>query len=593
MLKDATFDEKTSLGPLVREAGLRGLKSARSDRDEAERTLRQLISDPRATEDDKLNASLSLVGIAQRRGDHRGALDQLDAIIVDERSQPALQILALKATSLTQLGAHDEVAALFDILLANPAAAEGPVYGWWELEAGRTYYLAGRFDDAIRVTKSAVAFFEKAKNELEHLTRARSNLSIFMLNSDNPEEVAQAENSLEATADVKIAIGDAEGASTNFSQLSLHHFAQGRFEKAIAYGRKDLKLSRFVGDERSIASTLGNMGMIYIRMLQLSEARNFARAAAEIGTRLNNSDIVAKSTALARQVEETGRFAGKNKIVIGANAICACGSGKKYVDCCGRADHEPVALRMPVGGPSEDIDDIKSALKGFGLKPLQLDYAMRDTAESRRRISWSEMRGHDGWFEIFELPDMANIHLNAAEALAEQAGKREDAIDEPIACAMLAVSALEAFINSTIYFANEAAKTRAITLPPALIADAFAYQRHTELTQKWDALGAALCIPWPLPAPIWTDFVKLVQIRNELVHYKAEGFARVVPTEKHPPEHLRNLPTDIALRDILGSWPVRLLTPSFAHWSVSVANNLIRHFRSNYRFALPAKSTQK
>lgn len=577
-------DETTDLGPLILDAMRRGLEHERSERDEAEGTLRRLMNDPRATESDKLNAALSLVTFAQRRGDHRGALEQLESLVIDERSDPALHILSLKATSLTQLGSHDDAAALFDALLGNPSAAVNRLSGWWEMEAGRSYYLAGRVEDAVRVTKSAVSFFENAKNELEHLTRAKSNLAIFMLASDKAEEVTQAEESLEAACDVKIAIGDAEGASTNFSQLSVHHFARGCFEKAIAYGRKDLKLSRVVGDERSIASTLGNMASIYLRVLQLSEARNFASEAAEIGARLNNPDIIAKSEAIALQIEEMGRFAGEHKIAVGKNAICACGAGKRYVDCCGRADHEPVALRTPVGGVSEDIDDIKAALRSSGLELLQLDFAMRETEESRRRISWSEVRGHDGWCEIFELPDMANIHLNAAEALAEQAGKRGDAIHEPIACAMLAVSALEAFINSTAYFASEAATSRAIALPPSLLADAFAYQRQTELTQKWDALGVVLCDRWPPPAPIWTNFVKLVQLRNELVHYKAEGFSRVVPGGKHPPEHLRNLPPEIALRDIPSSWPIRLLTPSFAHWSVSVAQSLIHHFRSSYRF---------
>lgn len=47
---------------------------------------------------------------------------------------------------------------------------------------------------------------------------------------------------------------------------------------------------------------------------------------------------------------------------------------------------------------------------------------------------------------------------------------------------MLAVSALEALINSTAYFARDAANSRHLDLPEALLADAFAYQRRTELT---------------------------------------------------------------------------------------------------------------
>jgi hypothetical protein len=81
------------------------------------------------------------------------------------------------------------------------------------------------------------------------------------------------------------------------------------------------------------------------------------------------------------------------------------------------------------------------------------------------------------------------------------------------ACAMLSVSALEAFINSTIYFAVDAAKQRPISLPTELQANAAEYQRRTELTQKWNELGKALCIEWPPPTAVWTNFVKLVQLR--------------------------------------------------------------------------------
>ncbi|CUX10230.1 SEC-C metal-binding domain-containing protein [Agrobacterium deltaense] len=584
-LRRDTTTTDTGISSLILEAGRRGLEAQRSERDRAEQTLRQLLQDQRATKDDRLNASLSLVGVVQRRGDHNEALELLKAIKLSSGSEAVVQVMSLTAVSLTQLGKYDDAAALFDQVFAHPASANPLASGWWELEAGRTYYLAGRIKDAIRVTNSAAASFE-TKGELEHLIRAKSNLASFMLKSEKEDEVELGERLLEEACDLKISIGDAEGASTNFCQLSLHHFSRGRFEKAIAYGRKDLKLSRFVGDERLIASTLGNMASIYLQALQLTEARRYNNEAKAIGERLQNPDILDKCSAISEQIEEVGRFAGANKIGIGKLADCACNSGKNYIDCCGRADHEPIALRMPIGGVSEDVDEIKEALEDAGLTPIQLDFAMRNTSESRRRIAWSEMRGHDGWFEMFELPDMANMHLNAAESLAAQAAEQEDAVNEPIACAMLAVSALEAFINTTIYFAKEAAPERAMTLPQALLDGAYDFQRFTELTQKWDLLGAALCKQWPPPAPLWSNFVRLVQLRNELVHYKAEGFARVAPAEKHLPEHLRNLPPEITLRDVHRSWPIRLLTPSFATWAVAVANDLIHYFRSSYRFAL-------
>jgi tetratricopeptide (TPR) repeat protein len=578
----------TGLEDVILEARRKGLEHDRATRDEAEGVLRALVGDPKATADDRVNITLGLVTLAQRRGDYRESLVQLEAIS-NEKEDLALQVLNLRAVALTQLGELDEAAEIYDKLLAEAEAKSNPILAWWYIEAGRTYSLAKRMDDAIHVTKKAVKMLEAKGDDPEHLARAKSNFAIFMLKSSDPKEVKHAEELLEEMCDLKIAIGDSEGAATNFSQLSLHHFFAGNFEKAIAYGRKDLKLSRLVGDERGLAATLGNLASMYLRLGQLSKARKVNGEAARIGDRLNNPDIQVKCAAVDVQIEEAGRMAGENGLPVGPKAPCACKSGKSYEHCCGRADHEPIALRMPIGGISEDIGDIVTALDELGVSPTKLDYAMRQTEEARGRISWSEIRGHDGWFEIFELPDMANIHLNAAEALAGQAKHGEDAIHEPLACAILAVSALEAFINSTIYFAHEAANTRPFVLPPELLTDPFAYQRHTELTLKWHALGSALCNLWPPPSPIWDNFVKLVQLRNELVHYKAEGFKRVAPADKLPPEQLRNLPPQIKLRDIPHSWPVRLLTPSFAEWAISVPQDLIRHFRSSYKYAIAAK----
>jgi tetratricopeptide (TPR) repeat protein len=238
--KGASYETESGVGPLIMEASLRGLDANRRDRDEAETTLSRLKHNLRSTPDDVLNISLALIGIAQRRGDHHGALEQLDALVIDEASEGKLHALNLRAVSLSQLGRHGEAAAIFDILL-GPDTRKTSISGLWQMEAGRTYSLGGRTSDAIDATKKALSFFETA-NDAEHVARAKSNLAIFMLDSEAEDEVAEAEAALENACDIKIGLGDAEGASTNFSQLSMHHFARNRFEKAIAYGRKDLKL---------------------------------------------------------------------------------------------------------------------------------------------------------------------------------------------------------------------------------------------------------------------------------------------------------------------------------------------------------------
>jgi tetratricopeptide (TPR) repeat protein len=177
----------TSLEDVFRREALRSLEHDRAVRDDAERQLECLLLDPRATDNDRLNISFALVGTMQRRGDHHGALRRLDALAVPEASEAYIQVLNLRATSLVQSGSYQEAAELTDILLARSKGTDGIAAGWWELEAGRTYHSAGRHDDAIRVTKRAIAFFKKHKNELEHLTRAETNLAIFRLASDDPD----------------------------------------------------------------------------------------------------------------------------------------------------------------------------------------------------------------------------------------------------------------------------------------------------------------------------------------------------------------------------------------------------------------------
>lgn len=222
-------------------------------------------------------------------------------------------------------------------------------------------------------------------------------------------------------------------------------------------------------------------------------------------------------------------------------------------------------------------------------------YYYRNAKELNRKLTLTALARESGvcqqtlshWLRDKNCVYFRQSSLEAAQRIEAALGAPKGALT---VFAKVAVSALEAFINTIAYFASDAAAKRPISLPTALLADTFDYQRHTELTQKWADLGAALCVSWPPSAAIWTNFTKLLQIRNELVHYKAEGFNRVAPMEKILPEQLRNLPPEIILRNIPGSWPVRLLTPSFSRWSVSVARDLIAYFQTNYRFAL--SSTQ-
>lgn len=578
---------RRSLSEEIRAAGLESLDHDRTRRDRAEAKLKALRSDPRAEAGHRLNIDMALVGCAQRRGDHRDALARLARIKTKTGTDAHAGKLQLRATSNYQLGRYAQAAREFDQLLGHRANAPNDLFKAAHLlEAGRAFKMADRSPDAMRVTRAAIDILKDLPGQEEHLIRAKSNLATFMLASENREEVDEAIQSLEVLTDAKIAIGDIEGVSNNFSTLSLHLLRDHQFEKALAYARKDLLMARLAGEDRGLGASLGNLAWIYAEMRQLGAARKSVAEMAEIAGRLQNPEMLTKVSNLADFIDEIGRQAGQEGTPIGPSMPCVCGSGNRWRDCCGRADHEPVALRTPVAGVDEDVAEITAKLSAHGVVATKLDFAMLDSETGSKRTSWSETRGHDGWFEIVELPDMANIHLAAAAALADTAPSTPDRLDAPLACAMLAVSAVEAFINSTIFFAAEASESRTLSLPPELLADPAGFQRTTSFADKWWIVGQALCGEhWPSKTTCWSDLNTLVRLRNELVHFKAVGFEKVAPTPSTLPDKLKSLPAQISLREGPYSWPMRLLTPSFASWSVEAAATAMAEFRKCYRLA--------
>jgi hypothetical protein len=148
---------------------------------------------------------------------------------------------------------------------------------------------------------------------------------------------------------------------------------------------------------------------------------------------------------------------------------------------------------------------------------------------------------------------------------------------------MLSCCALEAFINQAIYFIS----VSEIVIPEKLQGikdDSFGFQRNTELTLKWNIIGEILCeSEWKPCAKLWNNFINLIFIRNELVHFKVSEFEQVVPRPEQVAEALKRIPKDVELNDIPHSWPLRILNPSFAEWSVKTAKEMINYIKEAYQ----------
>jgi tetratricopeptide (TPR) repeat protein len=584
-----------SIDKEINDAGMLSLEHDVQAITKAIQKLQNLKNRPNLTEDQKLNIQLGLASAYQRRGEHMTALEVLESIDIEMHSSGdrtmTTYVKHLRAVSYNALGLYTESCSLFEEALNEPDQADidPRLRAIVSIEAGKSYAAIRNKNRARECWEDALNFFQGRTEDIEHYTRVKANLGFLLLN--DPEESKQEEGIkiIEEASHDKARIGDLEGLANNYCNLGLYYWGKKRYERAIAFIRKDLYISRKVGDSRAIATTLCNLAALYGDLKQLSSARKLLKEAQQIADTLKDSRLSATVENGSNRINEIGRQAGEKKERIGRSAICVCGSGKKYQDCCGRADFEPIDVPIQFDGISDDLVHIQEEITGIGKEPSRLDFIFRETEKSKRRLSWSRIEVHDGWVSMSELPDMANHYLATAKILADEASAERDSTTKPLACVILSVCALESFINQVAFFLSEIKdfyESKLYTIPAELEGDALEFQRRTELSAKWDVLGKALCGDhWPPNQSLMNDFRNMTYIRNELIHFKASDYEQVVPPPKIPNDIMRRVPESVEIRDVLRAWPFRILTPSFASWCVNIAQSMVDYFKQSYRQA--------
>ena len=552
-------------------------------------TLRDILNEP-LTSKQRFNAQINLATALQHRGEHSAALEILQSTLNLSSKNPesTCWIKSQIASSYQALGNLEEACNLFDEIIyeLDSLHIDYKYKGSVLLEAGKAFRVKGDIHRARECWEEALKCFEGKNDELEHFARTKANLALELLHDSDENKQQEGIKILEESSSIKSSIGDLDGLATNYCNLGLYFWKKKRFERAIAYLRRDLFLSRITGNLKSIAISLGNLSQLYVALKQLSPARELLKEARQIGEKLNDQSIIEITDRQIQLVNKVGRALGLKGEKIGPIANCLCESGKTYQECCGRADFDPIDLPGIFGGVSEELEQIIDQVKTSGVEPSRLDFILRDTAQSKQRMSWSKIHTHDGWLEMQELPDMANLHLISAKALAKDAKSDPDSPQKPLACVILSACALEAFINQVAYFLNETAnfpESRFHAIPPELSSNVLDFQRNTRLVDKWDILGKTLCgANWPPPKDLWNSFQDLIYVRNELVHFKAAEYEQVVPPPKKPPEIMKHIPASVEIRKIPHSWPIRALTASFADSCVDVTEKMIAYFKQKY-----------
>ena len=553
--------------------------------------IEQNLAESKLNRDQQITLQFALVQNYQRRGEHPKALSILENMKISN-DDPTLSFCYgwqsyLQAISLCALGQTPDACILFSNSLKHIKATKinPEAIGYVLLEMGKALRANNENGKAREAWKKAIIIFKKSGN-IEHESRAKANLAIMMLSSNDTEEQKAGLKLLEESSRIKATIGDLQGLATNYCDMGLYYWKHERYERALAYLRRDLALSRQVGDLYGVVVSLQNLSELYRCMLQIGSARKFLGESKKIAQQLKNKILIDKSVALLSRLDVYAKELGLKGIKIGPTALCICKSGKSYADCCGRADREPVDLPAIISGISPALTQIIKQAEEVGINPTRMDFILRGDETSKHRQSWSKIDVHDGWMEASELPDMANSFLLAAKTLAKESRKEPDNINKPLSCIMLSCASLEAFINQVSFFLWELQQfesdVKEHNIPNELKKSPYEFQRKTELKKKWELLGKSLCgSRWPQCTSDWNRFLHLVQIRNELVHFKSFEYENITPPKNN---HLLNLVSgEVRIRDIPRAWPYRLLTPSFAKWSVSVAENLIIKFKNEYR----------
>ncbi|MGU3422637.1 hypothetical protein [Methylobacterium sp. D54C] len=538
--------------------------------------------------DDRQKDELALVRIlaTQMDGRHGDALKILDRFTPSSDSAARLAG-RLRLVSVGALGLDGNVRE------PDPAGEPPETLGYLLLERGNAAFHGGDITRAAELWKAALGRLEENGEERGRASAA-GNLGMLLVSGEDPGEREQGLAMINMAIAIKYAHDDAAGIATDCINLARSFLRRWRlFERAIAYSQQSVFFARASGDQQVLAQAHHERGLVRLAMGQLKEGRADARACIEIATKLGDSKLGRDGRSLLVSAEQLGR----QGLGVGPRGQCRCGSGRAYLDCCGRADHEPIEVGLLMPSHAFELDADATAPQARGTRPILLDLQMRGGAGTRFRKGWTRVTRRKGWFELGEMPDMASQHLLAARRLIElvpgygvQSGVVD--LDVPIAACILAVCAVEAFANSVASLVNEGMREGEIpsaTVPQSLATDPAEFVRGTELRLKWRHLEQVLCSPERMNDKLAARFDKLVTIRNELVHFKTLGFETVAPPPSRHHPLLAMAAGEFEIRDAPRSWPVRLLTPDFGRWCVDVAGNLIDDFRARYgaRFGVP------
>ncbi|MBO0421258.1 SEC-C domain-containing protein [Vagococcus fluvialis] len=422
-----------------------------------------------------------------------------------------------------------------------------------------------------------------------------SNRASVKLSSTIQKVQEEGEQELKEAINEKINNGYWEGVANNYNMLGVYYMRQKNYLQAFAHLKKDIVLTKKYGSQHDLALSLIVLGNCYLEVRDYTQSRKCIYDAKKIANETNNSNLIKECEKNLNIIKNIAKKANEEGIPFGKNAECACGSREKYKNCCGKADVEYESFEKVLGIPSilpyAKLVGDKGNDEKFIKSDSEIDEVLR-VLDNEVRFSWYKIESNNAYQEIFELPDMASMHLSSAKILLSNFTTQNllEEVSVAISTCLLSVSALEAFMNQLVYFSSS---NSSLEMPQFIqqnmiseLSDLESYQRNTRFTDKINQMSNLFCNgKWSKKDfSKYDDLFKVISIRNELVHFKSLEYHQVLP-EKSLHRILKNLPNNVVLRDVSNAWTLKLLNKSFAEWCYATVEEAIDYIKITFKEA--------
>lgn len=172
-----------------------------------------------------------------------------------------------------------------------------------------------------------------------------------------------------------------------------------------------------------------------------------------IATELNDANLTLEVEYRQSSLIEITKEHINQKQAFDDKALCSCGSGKLFKDCCIVGDVEPIE-KMPFKLDFNTHEEVKEIAKKYN-HPNPLDFIFRKTydTDTQLRLSWNQVKFHTGCYEISALPDMCSLYIQSIDEQLSIIDKEEgNTIHNALNCLLLSICAVESFINQVAYF---------------------------------------------------------------------------------------------------------------------------------------------